>query len=156
MGGAADRDPRDRDSPPFAPGAAPRRGPGLGQPFALDQALSDHLVATIGRCAIERVRVFFVDRQGRLLRDAVVSEGDGQSVTLPIATIVRQALAVRAAGILVVHNHPSGALAPSSGDRIATRALRRRADAAGIALIEHLIVARTGCSGILAASLAAS
>lgn len=100
------------------------------------------------------MRVFFIDRQGRLLRDAVVSEGDAESVTLPIAAIVRQALAVRAAGILVAHNHPSGELASSSGDRIATRALRGRLNAAGMALIEHLIVARTGCAGILAASLA--
>lgn len=127
----------------------------MGERFAFDQNLTEHLAWTTGRAKVEHVRVFFVDGDGLLLRDSVVSEGDEQSVVIPIKAIVSQALALRAARMLVVHNHPSEMLAPSVSDRRVTQALRHHVHTAGLVLLEHLIVTRAGVSGILA-SLAAS
>jgi DNA repair protein RadC len=44
----------------------------------------------------------------------------------------------------VAHNHPSGRLDPSPEDRDITNRLRQAAEILGIALLDHVIFARSG------------
>ena len=43
-----------------------------------------------------------------------------------------------------MHNHPSGNLKPSPGDLEITREIARALEGVGVALHDHLIVARNG------------
>jgi DNA repair protein RadC len=46
--------------------------------------------------------------------------------------------------IVVSHNHPSGRLDPSPEDRDITDRLRQASEVLGIALLDHVIIGRTG------------
>jgi DNA repair protein RadC len=58
--------------------------------------------------------------------------------------VFADAIADRAAGIIVAHNHPSGVLEPSHADRQITRRLREVAALVGIDLLDHVIITRDG------------
>ena len=58
--------------------------------------------------------------------------------------IFTDALLDRAAGVIVIHNHPSGSLAPSVEDREFTETLRQSGKLLGIPLMDHLIISSEG------------
>ena len=58
--------------------------------------------------------------------------------------VFADAIADRAAGIIVAHNHPSGTREPSEADVAITRRLSEVAKLVGIELLVHVIVTREG------------
>jgi DNA repair protein RadC len=50
-----------------------------------------------------------------------------------------------AAGIIVVHNHPSGDPAPSQEDEAVTKRLIEAGKLLDIPLLDHMIMAKQGC-----------
>lgn len=58
--------------------------------------------------------------------------------------VFADAIADRAAAIIVAHNHPSGQLEPSPEDLAITRRLYEAGQLLGIELLDHLIVTKTG------------
>lgn len=53
--------------------------------------------------------------------------------------VFADAVADRASGIIVAHNHPAGALEPSSSDIEVTRQLKNAGEILGIELLDHII-----------------
>jgi DNA repair protein RadC len=58
--------------------------------------------------------------------------------------VFADAITDRAAGVICVHNHPSGTLEPSSQDIAVTRQLAEAGTVVGIRLLDHLIVSESG------------
>jgi DNA repair protein RadC len=58
--------------------------------------------------------------------------------------VFADAVADRASGIIVAHNHPSGSLEPSASDTEVTRQLKAAGQIVGIELLDHIIFNRTG------------
>jgi DNA repair protein RadC len=58
--------------------------------------------------------------------------------------VFADAVADRASGIIVAHNHPAGNLEPSPGDTEVTRQLKAAGENVGIQLLDHIIFNRTG------------
>jgi DNA repair protein RadC len=58
--------------------------------------------------------------------------------------VFADALADRASGIIVAHNHPSGSLEPSSSDIEITHQLKAAGAIVGIDLLDHIIFNRSG------------
>ena len=56
--------------------------------------------------------------------------------------IVRRALALRARGFVLVHNHPSGDVMPSAEDMSMTAQIIAAARVVGLHVADHLIVGR--------------
>ena len=54
--------------------------------------------------------------------------------------VFRQAIRVAAAGLVLVHNHPSGDPEPSAEDLEVTRRLRRAGRLVGVPLLDHVVV----------------
>lgn len=72
----------------------------------------------------------------------IVSVGAlNQSLTHP-REVFKSAILSNAAGILMIHNHPSGNLAPSKEDIYITDRLRQAGDILGIQLFDHIITGR--------------
>jgi DNA repair protein RadC len=90
----------------------------------------------------EAVAVLHLDGESRLLGTTFSELGGAGEVDLPVREILGAALRMGASAIIVAHNHPSGDLAPSDADLDATRRLAEAAAAAGLRLVDHLIVAR--------------
>jgi DNA repair protein RadC len=53
--------------------------------------------------------------------------------------VFADALADRASGIIVAHNHPAGNLEPSAADEVVTRQLKEAGEIMGIHLLDHII-----------------
>ncbi len=59
--------------------------------------------------------------------------------------VLRAALLLNAAAVIVAHNHPSGSMAPSAGDDALTWSLRSCLQQLDVNLLDHLIVTGGGC-----------
>ena len=93
------------------------------------------------RCA-EVLVVLFLNCSRKLIGHEIVGEGRIDSVDFDPRRILLRAIGRGAAGIIVVHNHPSGDPTPSKSDLLVTRQIASLADGFGIALHDHLVVAR--------------
>jgi DNA repair protein RadC len=65
--------------------------------------------------------------------------------------VFADALADRASGIIVAHNHPAGNLEPSASDEDVTLQLKRAGWIMGIHLLDHIIFNRTAYFSFLEA-----
>ena len=75
-------------------------------------------------------------------------EGGPESVGVPVREIILDAAHYGSSGLVLAHNHPSGDSRPSNADCQATRKLARAAEALDLAILDHLIFARGGCSSM--------
>lgn len=88
----------------------------------------------------EIFKVVLLDAKNTVVKEATVSEG---SLTLSVVHPREVfALAVResAAGVIFLHNHPSGDPAPSAEDRQLTNRLVAAGKLLGIRVLDHLII----------------
>jgi DNA repair protein RadC len=58
--------------------------------------------------------------------------------------VVKRALTLNAAALILVHNHPSGDPKPSRDDIEMTREVKAAAGALGLAIHDHLAIGREG------------
>ena len=76
---------------------------------------------------VEEFHLLALDSQSQVLREVLVTRGLLNSSLVHPREVFRAAIAEAAAGIIVVHNHPSGDPTPSAEDRAVTQQLRPRA-----------------------------
>ena len=79
--------------------------------------------------------------QGHLIFDEQLSEGGLQDVTGNLRRIVGRGLGVDAAGVVLMHNHPSGNVRPSAADISETRRIAFLLGNLDLPLMDHLVVA---------------
>ena len=88
-----------------------------------------------------------VDVRNRLVIDVEVARGVLTGVEVHPREVFRPLIRAAAAGVILVHNHPSGDPAPSLEDLDLTRRLRDVGQLIGIPVIDHIIVGDNGyCS----------
>ncbi|HTO86097.1 MAG TPA: DNA repair protein RadC [Thermoanaerobaculia bacterium] len=94
----------------------------------------------------ERTGAFFLNARNRLVRhDPEIYRGTLDRAVVEPRELLKRALLANAAGLIVYHNHPSGDPTPSREDREFTRRLASAAEAVGLRLLDHIVVARDGC-----------
>lgn len=108
------------------------------------QALLDYLHADMAHHVIERVRVLHLNSRNMLIRDEVMSEGSIDQAQVHVREVIRRAIDLGSAAIILVHNHPSGDPSPSRADIEITRAIVDAGKGMGIAVHDHLIVGTSG------------
>lgn len=79
-----------------------------------------------------------------LIRDELMGEGSIDQAPVYIREVIRRALALGSAAIILVHNHPSGDPSPSRADIDVTRAIAEAGKRLGIAVHDHLIIGTSG------------
>lgn len=85
-----------------------------------------------------------LDGASRLVDSTVVFQGTLNQSLIHPREIFAKALEDRAASIILAHNHPSGSLEPSRDDELVTKRLMEIGDLMGIAVLDHLIVTKSG------------
>ncbi|WP_374322217.1 DNA repair protein RadC [Brevundimonas sp.] len=90
----------------------------------------------------EQFRALFLDNRNQLLTDELVADGTLDHAPVYPREVIRRALEVSAASLILVHNHPSGDPTPSRADIEVTRQVAEGAKLFGIKLHDHLIVGR--------------
>jgi DNA repair protein RadC len=108
------------------------------------QALLDYLRADMAHHSIERFRVLHLNSKNMLIRDALMSEGTIDEAAVYVREIMRHGLQLGSAALILVHNHPSGDPSPSRADIEITRQVIAAGKVHGIAVHDHIIIARDG------------
>lgn len=108
------------------------------------QALLDYLYADMAHLTIERVRLLHLNTRNILIRDEVISDGSIDEAAVHVREVVKRAIDLGSAAIILVHNHPGGDPKPSRADIDLTRRISEAAKRLGIALHDHLIIGSEG------------
>lgn len=90
---------------------------------------------------VEEFHLLALDSQSQVLRDLLITRGLLNSSLVHPREVFRAAIAEAAAGIIVVHNHPSGDPTPSAEDRAVTRQLVEAGRLLDLPVYDHVIVA---------------
>lgn len=91
---------------------------------------------------VEEFHVAVLDSQHRLERDITVTRGILNSSLVHPREVFREAIAERAAAVVLVHNHPSGDPTPSADDRLVTDQLVAAGRLLDIPVHDHVIIGR--------------
>jgi DNA repair protein RadC len=91
---------------------------------------------------VEEFHVAVLDSQHRLERDIMVTRGILNSSLVHPREVFREAIAERAAAIILVHNHPSGDPTPSADDRVVTEQLVAAGRLLDIPVHDHIVIGR--------------
>ncbi len=91
---------------------------------------------------VEEFHVAIMDAQHRLERDVTITRGILTSSLVHPREVFREAIAERAASVILVHNHPSGDSTPSDEDRSITEQLVAAGKLLDIPVHDHVIIGR--------------
>ncbi len=82
----------------------------------------------------------YLDNRHRVLKFEELFRGTIDGTSVYPRELVKQALAVNAAAIILAHNHPSGMAEPSQADERITRRVKAALELVDIRLLDHLII----------------
>lgn len=84
--------------------------------------------------------VIYVSAKNRVLGRERLAEGTIDQASVYPRRVVTRALAANAAGLIFVHNHPSGDPTPSPDDKRLTAQLAEAARLVGIPVLDHIVI----------------
>lgn len=90
---------------------------------------------------VEEFHLLALSARREVIREVLISRGVLTGSLVHPREVFRAAIAEAAAGIIVVHNHPSGDPSPSPEDRAVTAQLTAAGAVLGIPVLDHVIVA---------------
>lgn len=103
--------------------------------------LASYLLPQHGSRPVEQFGIVLLDTKHRLIQVRLVSSGSLDSTVAHPREVFRDAIAGRAAAIVLFHNHPSGDPRPSADDVTLTARLVEAGQVIGIDVLDHLILA---------------
>lgn len=124
-------------------------------PLRRREALCDpeHVAAMarerLGSSRHEEVWIAYVDNHNRLINWSKCSQGGLSAAHVNSRDLIEKGLALKAAGFILVHNHPGGDPRPSQLDRDLTAQISQAARTVFLRFIDHVIVCETGVYSIM-------
>ena len=106
-----------------------------GASFSSPVAVKEYLSAKLAGFEHEVFAVLFLDTQHRLIEYSELFRGTIDSASVYPRELVKEALRLNAAAVIVSHNHPSGA------DKVLTQRLREALALVDVRTLDHIIVA---------------
>ena len=82
----------------------------------------------------------YLDNRHRVLRFDELFRGTIDGTSVYPREVVKEALSVNAAAVILAHNHPSGVAEPSQADERITQRIKSALELVDIRLLDHLIV----------------
>ena len=82
----------------------------------------------------------YLDNRHRVLRFEELFRGTIDGTSVYPREVVKQALSVNAAAIILAHNHPSGVAEPSQADERITKRVKMALELVDIRLLDHLVI----------------
>jgi DNA repair protein RadC len=113
-----------------------------GCPILAPRDVVEYFAPRMEDLPVEEFHVAVLDAQHRLERDITVTRGILNSSLVHPREVFREAIAERAAAVILVHNHPSGDPAPSDDDRAVTEQLVAAGRLLDIPVHDHVIIGR--------------
>ncbi|MCX6312748.1 MAG: DNA repair protein RadC [Bacteroidetes bacterium] len=88
----------------------------------------------------EEFWILVLNRPNTVIKKEIVSRGGMNATIVDPKIVFKIAVSNGACGLVLCHNHPSGAVKPSEQDIRLTKRLREAANILDIALLDHIIV----------------
>jgi len=111
-----------------------------GEPIRSPADTAAYLQARIRHLGHELFCCLYLDNRHRVLRFDEMFRGTIDGTSVYPREVVKEALAVNAAAVILAHNHPSGVAEPSQADQRITRRLKSALELVDIRLLDHLII----------------
>ncbi len=94
----------------------------------------------IGELQHEEFWIIYLNNSNKVLQKNQLSKGGITGTLVDVRLVLKNALELGATGIILVHNHPSGTLKPSSADKQLTQKLKSASESLDIKVLDHLII----------------
>jgi DNA repair protein RadC len=113
----------------------------------------DFLTARLRDLPHELFCCLYLDNRHRVILFDELFRGTIDGTSVYPREVVKQALAVNAAALIVAHNHPSGVAEPSQADERITQRLKAALELVDIRLLDHLIIGDGQCRSLASRGL---
>lgn len=100
----------------------------------------DYLHARISGLQHEEFHGLFLDTQNNLIAHIPLFTGTLDSCAVHPREVVKLALSLNAAAIILAHNHPSGNPEPSAADRAITERLKKALALIDCRVLDHIVI----------------
>lgn len=108
--------------------------------FDSPQRAKDYVRLQLAQFPREVFAAFFLDNRHQLISFEELFHGTLTQASVYPREVMRRALLLNAAAVIVAHNHPSGEVEPSNADREVTRRLNEALASIDVRLLDHLVV----------------
>ena len=115
---------------------------GRGSLFTSPQAAREFLTAKLAGRESECFAVLFLDNRNKLIEYREMFYGTIDASAVYPREVLKAALELNAASVLLAHNHPSGETEPSMADQRITARLKDALAMVEIRVLDHFIVGR--------------
>lgn len=112
--------------------------------FDTPETVADYYMEQMRHLEKEKIILLLLDNKLHLIEEYMISLGTVNASLLSTRDVFIQALRVRAAKMILLHNHPSGDPQPSNGDITITQTMKKAGELMDIPLIDHIILG-DGC-----------
>ena len=112
----------------------------VGEPLKSPADTESYLLARLCHLGHELFCCLYLDNRHRVLAFRELFRGTIDGTSVYPREVVKEALAVNAAAVILAHNHPSGVAEPSQADERITRRLKAALELVDIRLLDHLII----------------
>ena len=125
----------------------------VGEPLRSPADTEAYLLARLCHLGHELFCCLYLDNRHRVLGFHELFRGTIDGTSVYPREVVKEALGINAAAVIVAHNHPSGVAEPSQADERITRRLKSALELVDIRLLDHLVVGDTGAVSLAARGL---
>ena len=108
--------------------------------FADPQTIADYYMEDLRHKEQEHLLLLLLDVKSKLLGEKILFTGSINASIISPREIYLEALKYHAAGIILLHNHPSGDPTPSMADRRATKKIQEAGSLLDIPLLDHIVI----------------
>lgn len=103
--------------------------------------VAERMSPRMGHLEREELAVLLLNSKNAVLRESSVYRGNVSAALVRVAELFRDAVRTHAAGVIVVHNHPSGDPEPSPDDLHLTAEAIAAGRLLDIPVLDHIVVA---------------
>ena len=107
------------------------------------QKLAKKMQQELGDKKQEHLVALYLNTQNQIIHQQTIFIGSATRSIAEPREILHYAIKHMATSLILVHNHPSGAVAPSRNDDHVTKLVKEACDLIGIVLLDHLIVSHS-------------
>ncbi len=111
-----------------------------GQAIRSPADTRDFLTARLRDLPHEMFCCMYLDNRHRVLQFEELFRGTIDGTSVYPREVVKRALSVNAAAVILAHNHPSGVAEPSQADERITKRIRAALELVDIRLLDHVVI----------------
>ena len=109
--------------------------------FATPETVKDYLKLHFAGREYESFVVLYLDSQNCLIDVEELFRGTLTQTSVYPREVVKSALRINAAAVMLSHNHPSGSVTPSRADEHLTQTLKSALALVDVRVLDHLVIA---------------